>query len=374
MVAQYHVNIAMFVGINAKSTRKQNPVLKPTSSATPQAPQQPQRAPLRIAILAYHGCMGTEIFGVTDVLLIAGHIAASFQRARRKPASTASHPFEVQVVGLVGRSVTVAGGLTVGVQRPSGRYDLLIVPGLEIQRLDEWDHKLAPLRRELAFIRKTFAGGTPVAAVCVGTFLLGEAGLLAGRKATTAWLCAAQLASRYPAATLTADAVLVEDGAVTTTGAFSSAFDLAIHLVKKTLGAEVATATARVTLLSNTRASQTPFVDTTLLANRLPAFSEAVAQWLGERLTETYDLERLAQAFHVSARTLLRRVKTQTGQTPLSLLQQARVDKAKQLLSGCNWSLARITEAVGYADVPTFSRLFAGRVGETPARYRRRHG
>ena len=329
--------------------------------------------PLRIAILAYPGCMGTEIFGVADVLLIASHIAASLRRARHRPvAVVAVAPFAIEVIGLAGRSVTVAGGLTVGAQRPSGRYDLLIVPGLEIARLDEWSTKLAPLRRELAFIRKTFASGTGVAAVCVGTFLLGEAGLLEGRKVTTAWLCAAQLASRYPGAFLSADAVLVEDGAVTTTGAVSSAFDLAIHLVKKTLGAEVASATARVALLPNTRASQAPFVDTAMLPSSLPAFSQSVAQWLDQRLEETYDLERLAHAFHVSARTLLRRVKAQTGKSPLTLLQQARVDKAKQLLNGSNWSVARITEAVGYADVPTFSRLFASRVGETPARYRRR--
>ena len=156
------------------------------------------------------------------------------------------------------------------------------------------------------------------------------------------------------------------------TGAVSAAFDLAIHLVKKTLGAEVAAATARLALLPKPRASQAPFVDSALLANSLPSFSKNVAQWLGARLAQTYDLERLALAFHVSARTLLRRVKAQTGQSPLVLLQTARVEKAKQLLSGTSWSIARITEAVGYADVPTFSRLFASRVGETPARYRRR--
>ncbi|MES2581365.1 MAG: helix-turn-helix domain-containing protein [Pseudomonadota bacterium] len=321
---------------------------------------------MRIAILAYTGCMATEIFAVADVLLIATHVA----RAMRK---TASPPFAVQVVGLGGRTVTVAGGFAVGVQKPVGAYGLLIVPGLEIRRLDEWEAKLAPLRRELAFIRKSFASGTPVASVCIGTFLLGEAGLLEGRKATTAWLCAAELADRYPATALSADAVLVEDGAVTTTGAVSSAFDLAIHLVKKTLGAEVATATARLALLSQPRSSQAPFVDSALLGPAsLPTFAHGVAQWLGARLTETYDLERLAKAFHVSARTLLRRVKAQTGDSPLALLQQARVDKAKQLLNNSAWSIAQITEAVGYADVPTFSRLFASRVGETPARYRRR--
>lgn len=321
--------------------------------------------PLRIAILAYAGCMATEIFAVADVLLIASHVA----RAMRK---SASQPFEVHVVGLGGRTVVVAGGFSVGVQKPLGVYDLLIVPGLEIRRLDEWDNKLAPLRRELAFIRKRFASGTPVASVCVGSFLLGEAGLLEGRKATTAWLCAAELAARYPAAALNADAVMVEDGAVTTTGAVSSAFDLAIHLVKKTLGAEVATATARLALVPQPRASQAPFVDSALLGPAsLPTFAQGVAQWLGARLTETYDLERLAQAFHVSTRTLLRRVKAQTGDSPLALLQQARVDKAKQLLNNSTWSLVQITEAVGYADVPTFSRLFASRVGETPACYRR---
>lgn len=322
--------------------------------------------PLRLAVLAYAGCMATEIFAVADVLLIATHVA----RGLRKIAFP---PFDIQVVGLDRRSVTVAGGFSIGVQKPAGVYDLLIVPGLEIRRLDEWDTRLAPLKRELAFIRKRFSSGTPVASICIGTFLLGEAGLLDGRKATTAWLCAAELAARYPAAGLRADAVLVEDGAVTTTGAVSSAFDLAIHLVKKTLGAEVASATARLALLSQPRASQAPFVDRALMGPpRLPSFAHSVAQWLGARLTETYDLERLAQAFHVSTRTLLRRVKAQTGGSPLALLQQARVDKAKQLLSDSAWSIAQITEAVGYADVPTFSRLFASRVGETPARYRRR--
>jgi transcriptional regulator GlxA family with amidase domain len=320
---------------------------------------------MRIAVLAYPGCMGTQVFAISDLLGMAGHMAQALQ-----PGGDV--PYALQVVGLRARTVTMAGGISVAVQRPGSGCDLLVVPGMDISSLSAWSDKLEPLGRELAYIRKTFAQGTPVAAVCVGSFLLAEAGLLDGRKATTAWLCAQQFASRYPGTELSADAVLVEDGAVTTTGAVSSAFDLAIHLVKKLWGARVATATARVALVSAQRASQAPFVDPGLLAPSLPAFSQAVAQWLGTRLAQPYDLERLANAFHVSARTLLRRVKSETGNSPLALMQQARVEKAKQLLTGTTWSIARITEAVGYADVPSFSRLFASRVGETPARYRRR--
>lgn len=332
-------------------------------------PLTPPKKPLRIAILAYEACMGTQIFGLADVLLIASHMASHMATT---PGAGGHRPFDVHVVGLAGRTVSLAGGMTVGVSQPRGVFDLLVVPGPDIGRRGAWDERLAPLSAELAFIKKSFARGTPVAAVCAGTFLLGEAGLLADRKVTTAWIFARELAQRYPAARVDAEAVLLEDGAVTTTGAVSSVFDLAIHIVKRTLGAKVATATARVALLQNPRLSQAPYVDPTLAPLDMPSFSQNVAQWLNKRLAEAYDLERLAQAFHVSARTLLRRIKAETGQSPLTLLQAARVDKAKQLLIGTSWSVARITEAVGYTDVATFSRLFAGRVGETPARYRRR--
>lgn len=80
-----------------------------------------------------------------------------------------------------------------------------------------------------------------------------------------------------------------------------------------------------------------------------------------------------AQAFHVSVRTLMRRVKAETGKTPLALLQEARVAAAKRLLKESRWPIARIVEAVGYTDVVSFACLFAKQVGETPANYRRRY-
>jgi transcriptional regulator GlxA family with amidase domain len=328
------------------------------------------KRPFRVAILAYRACMGTEIFAIADVLLIATHMA-------RAMGGVVDAPFDVQVVGLLGSNVDVAGGIAVGTKRPRGMYDLLIVPGLEVSQRGQWAARIKHLQRELSFVQKTFANGTPVASVCVGSFLLAEAGLLHGRKATTAWLFAKELATGYPTVQVSQDAVLIEDGAVTTTGAVSSAFDLAIHIVKRQLGARIATATASVALLQNPRVSQLPYVDEALAApvdaSRRDGFSGGVRQWLMHRLAVPYDLEALAQAFHISSRTLLRRVKAETGLSPLALLQHARVDRAKKLLSTTTHSVAQITEDVGYSDVATFSRLFARQVGETPARYRRRH-
>lgn len=319
----------------------------------------------RIAILAYSGCVATQLFGIADVLRIAQDIDAGLGSSR-------GMRFDVQVVSLAGRTVTVAGGIALQVNRPAGKFDLLIVPGLASQQRQDWSAKLAPLAREVDFIRRSFASGTAVASVCVGAFLLGEAGLLNGRQATTAWLFASELATRYPAARLNSAAMLLEDGAVTTSAAVSSAFDLAIHLVKRHLGAEVATATARVTLLPAQRTSQQPYVAPHLVAPRLPSFSQSLLQWFESRLTDHYDLERVALAFHISSRTLMRRVKAETGMSPLTLLQHARVSKAQQLLSGTNWPIARIIEAVGYSDASSFARLFTQQVGETPAKYRRR--
>lgn len=330
-------------------------------------PQPIKHKTWRIGVLAYPGCMGTQLFGMAELLRLALDLAEA-----RRPGA---HPLlDVQVLGLRGRSVAIAGGTVISTRVPRGRYDILIVPGMEINHRVDWDRALAPLALECAYVRKAYAAGTPVASVCIGAFLLGEAGLLQGRRATTAWLFAQALGQRYPGCTVDGSALLLDDAGVVTTGAVSSAFDLAIHLVKHTLGADIATATARVSLLPAERQSQAPFVDARLLPPaRLPSFSQQVSQWLHSRLAQPFQLQALAAAFLVSPSTLLRRVKAETGQTPLSLLQAARVEHAKALLHGSAKSLAQITEAVGYTDVASFSRLFLRLVGESPAQYRRRH-
>lgn len=310
--------------------------------------------------------MGTQVFGIAEVLRMAQDMA----QARPTVSPT---KLDVQVLGLHGTSVAIAGGTVVSTRKPKGAYDILVVPGMEITHHVVWNRTLAALDLESAYIRRSFAGGTPVASVCIGAFLLGEAGVLDGRRATTAWLLGPTLSRRYPHIQLEANAILVEDAGVVTTGAVSSAFDLAYHLVKHTLGADIAAAVARVSLLPFDRKSQAPYVDARLMPpTRLPGFSQQVEQWLLDRMDQPFQLNALAQAFLVSPSTLLRRVKSETGNTPLDLLQRARIERAKQLLDDSSQSVAQIISAVGYEDVASFSRLFGRLVGMSPSRYRKR--
>jgi transcriptional regulator GlxA family with amidase domain len=168
------------------------------------------------------------------------------------------------------------------------------------------------------------------------------------------------------------DAMFVEDGGVITTGAFSSGFDLAVHLLRRNRQIDVARMISRMTFLDAQRSTQAPFKNTALLDRSKGPFSDAVKHWLRERLSTPYDLARIARAFNVSTRTLLRRFKSEAGVSPLSCLQTMRIEAAKQLLVSKNLRIAAVADRVGYSDPSTFVRLFGREVGHTPARYRQR--
>ena len=340
----------------------------PDSTPSTPLPASPSiLTPIPIALLAYPGCMGTEIFALADVLLIANHMAQAMAPGKHAP-------FAVQVVSVAGGPVALAGGIVVATRTLRGQPALLVVPGLEVSQFGQWDAKLAPLDKELALIRRHAARGTALASVCIGTFLLAEAGALDGRRATTAWPFAAEFVARYPHVARDVSGVLQEDGTTITTGAVSSAFDLAVHLVQRYTSARIARATAKFALVGVTRSTQLPYVDAALMPVTQQPFAVQVNRLLLAGLAQGYDLHALAAALNVSPRTLLRRYAAETGLSPLAWLQRARVEKAKQLLERSRQSLAQIVEAVGYQDVATFTRLFVRHVRETPARYRQRHG
>ncbi|MGY3201941.1 GlxA family transcriptional regulator [Streptomyces sp. TE5632] len=319
-------------------------------------------SPLRVGVLAYPGCFASEVFGVPDLLAMATHVAAAHGSVQ--PA------YEVSVVS-PRRRVIASGGsvLDVSAVRP---VDVLIVPGFELSPTLDLDATLANLGPEVASIRSQAASGTAVVSICVGAFLVAEAGLLDGREATTAWLFADRFADRYADVRLRPERLVVTDRGVTTTAAFSAMYDFALQFIREHDGPRVARSTARITLVDDARSTQAPYVDSALVPTAGREFSLGVKRWLDQNLSARYDLPALAREFHVSTRTLLRRFGDEAGQTPLAYLQTVRVRRAKHLLETTDRTVASIAAGVGYRDPGTFSGIFARHTGRRPGEYRAR--
>ncbi|MFJ8595165.1 GlxA family transcriptional regulator [Streptomyces sp. NPDC093598] len=317
-------------------------------------------SPLRVGVLAYPGCFASEVFGVPDLLAMATHVAAAQGSVR--PAYTTS-------VISPRRRVTASGGsvLDVSAIRP---VDILVVPGFELAPTLDLDATLANLQPEAASIRSQAATGTAVVSICVGAFLVAEAGLLAGREATTSWLFAERFARRYADVRLRPERLVVTDRGVTTTAAFSAMYDFALQLIREHDGPRVARSTARIALVDDARTTQAPYVDVALIPTVGREFSLSVKRWLDQNVSARYDLPTLAQQFHVSTRTMLRRFGEEAGETPLAYLQRVRVRRARHLLETTDRTVASIAADVGYRDTGAFSGIFARHTGQRPREYR----
>ncbi|GAA2807184.1 helix-turn-helix domain-containing protein [Kitasatospora sp. CM 4170] len=317
-------------------------------------------SPLRVGVLAYPGCFASEVYGVPDLLVMATHVAA---------AQGAVQPsYETSVVS-PRRRVIASGGsaLDVSAVRP---VDVLIVPGFELSPTLDLDATLADLRPEVASIRSQADSGTAVVSICVGAFLVAEAGLLDGREATTSWLFADRFARRYADVRLRRESLVVTDRGVTTTAAFSAMYDFALQFVREHDGPRIARSTARIALVDDARSTQTPYVDPALMPTVGREFSLGVKRWLDQNLGARYDLPALAREFHVSTRTMLRRFAAEAGETPLAYLQAVRVRRARHLLETTDRTVAGIAADVGYRDPGTFSGIFARHTGRRPGEYR----
>ncbi|PZS13700.1 MAG: AraC family transcriptional regulator [Pseudonocardiales bacterium] len=325
--------------------------------------------PLRIGVLAYPGCFASEVFGVPDLLTIAAHAVHAVRTADGVgTVGSVGAPYEVSIVS-PRRRVAASGGAHIAVT-PMHEVDTLIVPGFELTPGLDLDATLASLGPEVAAIRSNRQSGAALVTICVGAFLAAEAGVLDGRRATTSWLFADALRRRHPRVDVRAENLTITDAGVTTTAAFSAMYDLALNLIRQHYGAEVARRTARIALLDDARCTQAPYVDQQLLPFSGTTFSALVTRWLDQHLNSSYHLPSLAAQFHVSTRTLLRRFRADTGQTPLEYLQTSRVRRACHLLESTDLAVSAVATAVGYRDAGTLTKIFIRHIGRKPTEYR----
>ncbi|EJL08641.1 Transcriptional regulator GlxA family, contains an amidase domain and an AraC-type DNA-binding HTH domain [Pseudomonas sp. NFPP07] len=311
-------------------------------------------------------------------LLLADHCSAASATlalevlsAANLFADSASAPFEVVVASLDGADVSAWGGQALRVQRSVAeiaRTDLVLIPGF----LFTLKEALPAFARHGPWLRQQHAQGAVLASMCTATFLLAEAGLLKGARATTHWAFAELFRRRYAGVELDEGQLLCEDDRLITSGGASAAMDLLLHLVRRFASLELAQKCGKYLLIDKVRSEQSVYVMWSLPKSHGDGEILRVQDWLEEHFDQPLLIDDTARRFGFGVRNFKRRFKEATGYTPLAYLQTLRLEKAKELLESTRMTLDSITYKVGYEDSNSFRRLFQQRVGLLPAAYRKK--
>ncbi len=247
--------------------------------------------------------------------------------------------------------------------------DLVVVPGLD----DDVTTSLERNRSWVTQIGRWHDDGAIVASSCTGAFLLAEAGLLDGRRATTHWVAAEALADAYPAVTVEAEALIVDEGDVITSAGATTAFNLVLYLIGRFGNRQRANAATRLMLLDADRASQQPFALTSLHRQHHDPIVHDAQTAIQHGRVEPLTVATLAGAIGVSPRTLTRRFRAALDLTPQAYLEEVRIDAARRLLEDTRLPIDELRHQIGFADPTSFRRAFKRRTGLTPGRYRQRY-
>jgi transcriptional regulator GlxA family with amidase domain len=242
--------------------------------------------------------------------------------------------------------------------------DTLIVAGGEGTRAP-YDPRL------LDFVRAAAGRSRRVASVCSGAYILAEAGLLDGRRATTHWIRSADFARRYPKVALEADRIFIKDGAVWTSAGITAGVDLSLAMIAEDLGEAVARRTAEMLVVYHRRPGGQSQFSTLLELDRPAARFGPLLGWMRERLGESLNVERLAGQTAMSPRHFARAFAAETGMTPARAVERLRVEVARERVEASAHPIDRIAAATGFGDPERMRRAFVRAFGQPPQALRR---
>ncbi|MFD9405879.1 helix-turn-helix domain-containing protein [Streptomyces sp. NPDC059989] len=256
----------------------------------------------------------------------------------------------------------------------------MVEPDHGLERLAEADTVIVPACADIddppppeviEAVRAAHAAGARVASLCTGAFVLGAAGLLDGRRATTHWAHAAELSARHPLAVVDPDVLYTDNGSVLTAAGKAAAVDLCLHLIHLDHGATVANSVARRLVMPPHRpGGQAQFVTTPVQVTGDHTLSQLLA-WVRERLDQPLTVTDMARKANTSPRHLGRQFRSVTGQTPLQWLLTQRVRRAQELLEATDEGIEAVARATGMGTATTLRRQFKRIVGVPPDSYRR---
>ncbi|MBT2450226.1 DJ-1/PfpI family protein [Streptomyces sp. ISL-43] len=312
------------------------------------------------------------VFPDVDLLDVTGP-AEVFALANRETGGRAG--YLVQLAGPSRGEVTTAAGVRLladlSFAEVGGVLDTLLVPGAVDLRPEG---PVARVDREIVeWVKATAPQARRVASVCVGAHLLAAAGLLDGKRATTHWSTAAQLAAEHPAVTVDADPIFVRSGKVWTGAGISACMDLALAMVAEDLGEKVALAVARqLVMYLKRQGGQSQFSVPLSRSAGSRRDIEELRTYIAEHIEGDLSAAALAGRMALSERHFARVFRKETGTSPASYVEAVRVEAARRLLENTEEPLDRLAAACGFGSVETLHRALRKQIDTTPAAYRRR--
>jgi transcriptional regulator GlxA family with amidase domain len=257
----------------------------------------------------------------------------------------------------------------VAASRGASPHTIVVAGGTPHATLPEAELRLA------AWLRRRHADVPRIVSICTGAFVLGAAGLLDGRRATTHWAVLEALEQAFPRAKVVDDGIFQRHGRIWTSAGVTAGIDLMLAIVEEDHGHAVAMAIARRLLLFLRRTGgQAQFSEALRRQRDETPRGRDIAAFVIEHLAERLPVERLARRFGMSVRSTTRWFRTQLSVSPAAFVRSIRIDEAKRLLADTALTLEEVSDRTGLGDVSTLHRVFADDVGVPPAPYRNRFG
>lgn len=321
----------------------------------------------KLLVLALDGMLDSSVAITLDTLRSAEAFAARSKNATRLRVTVAAPRRLVRA----GNRLRLDADVTFReLAKRRERPDWVIVPGLGVTSDQTITSRLGDrdVRAAMTVLQDT-APQTQIAAGCSSVFLLGEAGLLDQRRATTTWWLAQQFRTRYPAVRLDELRMLVRDDRYLTAGSAFAQLDLVLAIVRETLGIAVADLCSRY-LLIDERPSQARYMIQSHLQHADPTVV-AAERWIDANLGDAISIANLASAMAVSQKTLSRRIHAATGASPMKLVHRRRLLRASHLLETTTMTIESIAANVGYQDGTALRKIIRRELGVAPAALRR---
>jgi transcriptional regulator GlxA family with amidase domain len=248
----------------------------------------------------------------------------------------------------------------------SGEIDtILVVGGVNIWTGESNPQLLRWLREQSRKVRR-------LGSVCTGAFVLAQAGLLDGRRATTHWCFTQKLKEEYPRVNVDPEPIFVRDGKVVTAAGVTSGIDLCLSLVEEDLGLDIALRVARALVLFVRRSGGEKQFSTALAfqsSSRIPLRELPI--WIVENLAKPLGVDQLAARLGMSVRNFSRTFAREFGSTPAKFVARLRVETAKRLLEDSEKSMEQVAVECGFGSVDSMQRNFREQTDRSPRAFRR---